>query len=298
MKYDVLYRVIGRMSVFGNTIRPLLAGSRKSVLANEQHDKTGLVCSDGKPEIWCDGNPVFFVGYPSLAHSFWRAQELSIFKANASLLERPVADFGCGDGSFAALLFKKLDFGIDNDPAALTAAQKLDLYDRLVQSTSAHIPLEDASVGAVISNSVLEHVTDLNSVVGELSRILKPGGKLLITVPVKGFERHLNRYFGATEAIRINQEYYHRNLLESDEWRVLLDRHRLVVEKLHEYQSARFTFWYYILRFAGPRGLGFVFPNINAWLWRRFGKRMISAVRDSVAGATDGANVFVVARKL
>jgi SAM-dependent methyltransferase len=45
------------------------------------------------------------------------------------------------------------------------------------------IPLPAASLYAVLCTEVLEHVVDPMAVLAEFSRILKPGGKLLLTAP-------------------------------------------------------------------------------------------------------------------
>jgi SAM-dependent methyltransferase len=46
------------------------------------------------------------------------------------------------------------------------------------------IPLPAASLGAILCTEVLEHVPDPMAVLKEFSRLLKPGGKLLLTAPV------------------------------------------------------------------------------------------------------------------
>jgi SAM-dependent methyltransferase len=46
------------------------------------------------------------------------------------------------------------------------------------------IPRPDATYGAVILTQVLEHVPDPEAVLREIHRVLKPGGKLLLTVPL------------------------------------------------------------------------------------------------------------------
>ncbi len=43
----------------------------------------------------------------------------------------------------------------------------------------AHLPLPDASVDLIISRSVFEHLTDPEPVYHELSRVLRPGGKIV-----------------------------------------------------------------------------------------------------------------------
>lgn len=45
------------------------------------------------------------------------------------------------------------------------------------------LPLEDASFDAVVCTEVLEHVAEPQRVLAELRRILRPGGRLLVTVP-------------------------------------------------------------------------------------------------------------------
>ncbi len=46
------------------------------------------------------------------------------------------------------------------------------------------IPLPDAALDAVLCTEVFEHVPDPMAVLAEFSRLLKPGGRLLLTVPM------------------------------------------------------------------------------------------------------------------
>jgi len=55
------------------------------------------------------------------------------------------------------------------------------------------IPLPEASLDAILCTEVLEHVPNPMAVLNEFSRLLKPGGRLLLTVPV--FSRlHMEPY--------------------------------------------------------------------------------------------------------
>jgi len=45
------------------------------------------------------------------------------------------------------------------------------------------IPLSDASMDVVLATQVLEHIPDPVAVIGEIRRVLKPGGTLLLSVP-------------------------------------------------------------------------------------------------------------------
>lgn len=67
------------------------------------------------------------------------------------------------------------------------------------------IPLPDSSVDAVICSSVLEHVRDPLRAMQELTRIVKPGGKLFLYVPStypyhasKGHYQDYWRFFNET----------------------------------------------------------------------------------------------------
>ena len=57
------------------------------------------------------------------------------------------------------------------------------------------IPLKDGSVDAIICSSVLEHVRDPLRAMTELTRILKPGGKMFFYVPsTKPYHAHHGHY--------------------------------------------------------------------------------------------------------
>jgi SAM-dependent methyltransferase len=244
-----------------------------------------------------DDGDVLFAEYDSLAHSFWRAQELSLFRRHRDLLAGPVLDFGCGDGTFAALLFDRLAYGVDNDPAALAIAERFGLYETLVRAADDRIPLPDGAAGSILSNSVLEHVVRLDAVLAELARVLRPGGALLFTAPVRGYAEHLTAYFGAAESARVNAESSHHNLFGADEWCARLRAHGLEPVLVQHYQPDWFTYWYRMFRLVGDRGLGHFVPGLRRRIWERRQGRLMAMVRDSIRPRTDGANVFVVARR-
>ena len=107
------------------------------------------------------------------------------------VIESPILDLGCGDGLFAHLVFdEKIDTGIDPNPKELSRATELGGYRELIPCYGNAIPCPDASYKTVISNSVLEHISDLPPVFREISRVLMPGGFLFFTVPTHMFERY------------------------------------------------------------------------------------------------------------
>lgn len=52
-----------------------------------------------------------------------------------------------------------------------------------IVADAANLPFEDGSVDGIICQSLLEHVADADVVIGEIKRVLKPGGWLYISVP-------------------------------------------------------------------------------------------------------------------
>jgi SAM-dependent methyltransferase len=62
---------------------------------------------------------------------------------------------------------------------------------------AAAIPVEDRTFDAILCTEMLEHVPDPLAVVRELSRILKPGGRLLLTAPLgSGIHQEPHHYYG------------------------------------------------------------------------------------------------------
>ncbi|HVA08346.1 MAG TPA: class I SAM-dependent methyltransferase [Acidimicrobiales bacterium] len=57
-----------------------------------------------------------------------------------------------------------------------------------VQGDALHLPFPDATFDRVIASEVLEHIPDDQAAMSELSRVLKPGGTMAVTVPRCGPE--------------------------------------------------------------------------------------------------------------
>jgi 2-polyprenyl-6-hydroxyphenyl methylase / 3-demethylubiquinone-9 3-methyltransferase len=94
-----------------------------------------------------------------------------------------VLDLGCG-GGFLAEEFAKAGFrvtGMDPSPALLAAgrahAVEQGLAISYVEGYGEHLPFDDSSFDHVACCDVLEHVNDLDRVVQEIARVLKPGGR-------------------------------------------------------------------------------------------------------------------------
>lgn len=105
--------------------------------------------------------------------------------------EHPILDIGCGEGLFAHVLFgEKIDTGIDPNARELDRAKQLGAYEELIQCTGDAIPKPENHYKTVLSNSVLEHIPDLQPVLREAYRVLAPGGLFYFTVPSERFEQY------------------------------------------------------------------------------------------------------------
>ena len=100
-----------------------------------------------------------------------------------------VLDLGCGAGRFVAALRDAgaEAVGVELAEAALERARRnapgADV--RLVEPDGS-LPLDHASVDLVWCSEVLEHVADTAYLLLEVRRVLRPGGRLLVTVPYHG----------------------------------------------------------------------------------------------------------------
>ena len=108
-------------------------------------------------------------------------------------LPHPILDVGSGDGHFAAVVFdEQLDIGVDMHRKSMREAKRRGMYRLLLQSDAASIPLATDSIASALSNSVLEHIPQLDAVLVEVGRVLRPGAPFVFTVPNPGYKTELS----------------------------------------------------------------------------------------------------------
>ncbi len=99
-------------------------------------------------------------------------------------LPSPQLDIGCGDGHFASLTFDQaVDVGVDPWGGPIREASRRNCYRWLVQADAGRLPFPDGYFASAFSNSVLEHIPHVQTVLAETARVLKPGAPLVFSVP-------------------------------------------------------------------------------------------------------------------
>jgi ubiquinone/menaquinone biosynthesis C-methylase UbiE len=110
-------------------------------------------------------------------------------------ITEPVLDLGCGDGHFSWVTFseRKIQLiGIDPALNSLIEAGQYPVFSHLVCARGDQLPFPKSLFNTAVSNSVLEHIEDVETVMDETHRVMKSGGKLVICVPNDNFTQNLS----------------------------------------------------------------------------------------------------------
>jgi SAM-dependent methyltransferase len=123
--------------------------------------------------------------YPSLLsifinpYYFIRKGLLNGIKANAHYISGKTLDFGCGSKPYEKMFGTDIYIGIDIEREEdYHKKSKIDAF-----FDGHKIPFGDGSFESVISMEVFQLLFNIEDVLDELYRVLRPGGYMLITVP-------------------------------------------------------------------------------------------------------------------
>ena len=95
-----------------------------------------------------------------------------------------VLDVGCGEGQVARRLAAAgVDvIGVDPSGPQVARARERGGGPRYLRASAERLPVAECSVDAVLACLAFEHVGDLPAAVREITRVLVPGGRLLLLV--------------------------------------------------------------------------------------------------------------------
>lgn len=205
--------------------------------------------------------------YPLHFFALFRAHELYNVEPYIDLLQPPVLDLGCGDGLVASLLFdRQLEYGIDISKSAVMQAHRQNKYRAAFVGGAHNLPLPDERVNGVFSNCVLEHIPDIDKLINEVARVLRPGGYFVTTClspyyytlnPVfQWFDKPGLRWLRQEMITEENRLHNHVSVLSVDEYRRILAENDMTLE-MHQYYApagvARFcSAWDTLSKYSYP----------------------------------------------
>jgi len=96
-------------------------------------------------------------------------------------------DIGCADGAITVRLAEAAGatetFGVDIAADAVAAAKEKGIKAFSVDLDNQDLPFEDGQFDVVYCGEVIEHVFDPDHLLGEVKRVLKLGGRCVLTTP-------------------------------------------------------------------------------------------------------------------
>jgi methionine biosynthesis protein MetW len=136
-----------------------------------------------------------------------------VLQIAAKLGGKRFLDIGCGDGSFTLLLKEALKteeaVGIEISPEVDGALRGKGIEAYQLDIDEEKFPFEKDSFDMVYGGEIIEHLFNPDHLLDEVHRILKPGGKCIITTPnLAGWPNRLSLLLGYQPfATSVSPEY-------------------------------------------------------------------------------------------
>ena len=126
----------------------------------------------------------------------WRAGQQRRLEMIASAAEQRITgrilENGCGVGMYVEHIspFGGQVIGLEYDFERTVEAHANSAH--IINAAGEHIPLPSSTFDLILSHEVIEHVQDDRAAIGEMIRVLKPGGRVALFCPNRGypFETH------------------------------------------------------------------------------------------------------------
>ena len=223
-------------------------------------------------------------------------------------------DFGCNKGEFLnKLKDKKVGrlVGVDVSEEAVRQGQELFPELEIIKIDEARsLPFDDAAFDSITILDVLEHVYEQAELLAELNRVLKDGGKLVVTVP----GRHLFSFLDIGNLKfrfpRLHRWYYClKHSREEYEYRYVSNPDGLIGDvsakrRWHEHfsrpklQKLLTGAGFNVIDFDGTGFFSRVIGNVGYFLkWLKPAHRALAKLQSFDNRLFESTNLFCVAKK-
>jgi SAM-dependent methyltransferase len=115
-----------------------------------------------------------------------------IVRAAGERIKGRILENGCGVGMYVEHIapFGGIVIGLEYDLERAAEARKNS--PQIINAAGEFVPLPSSTFDLILSHEVIEHVQDDRLAICEMVRVLKPGGRIVLFVPNRGypFETH------------------------------------------------------------------------------------------------------------
>lgn len=215
-----------------------------------------------------------------------------------------ILDLGCGVGRHVIttyMLGNVESVGVDICLKDLcTAAERFEkeFQDRnnhekrlaLSAADAQALPFSDGCFDKIICSEVLEHIPDYRKVLGEINRVLKPGGVLVASVP---------RFFPEWICWKLSDEYHnekggHIRIFDANALRREIEKHGFVFQQRHWAHALHVPYWWLQCLFWRNREQSKIIKAYHRFLvWDLMKKPWITQTLDRLMNPLIGKSVVM-----